>query len=369
MDPVFVIAATPLFFLAMLVDWAVCRADGIRAYRLMPLLSDLCSGCGQQALALLSVGLGTFVYDRMATLAIFRVTPSPLAWLLLLILDDLLFYFFHRASHRINLLWAAHAVHHQSEDYNLAVALRQSWLSPLLGLPFFLPLSIVGFPTAMVVTVRTINTLYQFWVHTRAVRRLGRLEEILNTPSHHRVHHGCEREYLDSNYGGIFIVWDRLFGTFVAERGEPTYGTVKPLQSWNAAWANIVEYLRLGRLTGQCRSLREHVLTWLGPPEWRPRSAPAEFPAEHAVARIPYDRQPQPWVQGYCLFNLLLTILGVDLLLLYHSALRPLQSVAAVAMALASLLCIGGLADGRGWAPWAEAARIAIGLTGILWLR
>jgi sterol desaturase/sphingolipid hydroxylase (fatty acid hydroxylase superfamily) len=367
MDPGLVIAATPLFFLTMLIDWALCRSAGIYAYRLMPMLADLSSGCGQQALALFLVGLGTAVYDRMATLALFPLTPSPLSWLVLLILDDLLFYLFHRASHRINLLWAAHAVHHQSEDYNLAVALRQSWLSPLLGLPFFLPLSILGFPTAMVVMVRTINTLYQFWVHTRAVRHLGWLEKILNTPSHHRVHHGCDREYLDSNYGGIFILWDRLFGTFVAERSEPRYGTVKPLRSWNAAWANIVEFQRLGRLARQARSLREQVLTWLGPPEWCPRSA--EVPEENVRERARDDRRPKPWVQGYCLFNLLVTIVGVDLLLLHHSRLRCTQSVAAVALALASLLCVGGIADGRRWARWAEVARLAMVLSGTMWLR
>jgi len=368
MDSALVVAATPLFFLAMLIDWAACRAAGVRAYRPMAMLADLGSGCGQQALGVFFITLGTALYDTLSALAPMRIEPSALSWLALLILDDLLFYFFHRASHRINLLWAAHAVHHQSEDYNLAVALRQSWLSPLVGLPFFLPLSLLGFPTAMVIAIRTLNTLYQFGVHTRAVRRTGWLEWVLNTPSHHRVHHGRDAEYLDSNYGGIFILWDRLFGTFVPEQAEPRYGTVKPLLSWNAAWANLSEWLRLARLSRQARSLTELVQVWLGPPEWQPAALPRE--SEKPDPRpLRDDRRPAGWVQAYCLLNLLLTIVGVDLLLVYRSSLSPQQQWLGVAGAVVSLICIGGLADGRRWAAPSEVGRIALAIVALQWVR
>ncbi|HLM60165.1 MAG TPA: sterol desaturase family protein [Pyrinomonadaceae bacterium] len=160
------------------------------------------------------------------------------AWAILLFVDDFAYYWFHRFSHEIRFLWNFHVVHHSSNKYNLSVAVRQSWFSGVAHWVFYVPIAFLGFPFWAFVTMHGLNLIYQFWIHTEKVKRLGFLEFILNTPSHHRVHHGVNNPYLDKNYAGIFIVWDRMFGTFVSETETPRYGIIKPLNSYNMLWIN-----------------------------------------------------------------------------------------------------------------------------------
>ena len=151
------------------------------------------------------------------------------------------YYWQHRLSHERTLLWASHVVHHQSEDYNLGTALRQTSTSFLFAWIFYVPMFLLGVPFDVFVTIAAVNLVYQFWVHTEHVGKLGFLETFLVTPSNHRVHHACNKRYIDANYGGVFILWDRLFGTFVDETvlEKPIYGTLKPLRSWDPLWANM----------------------------------------------------------------------------------------------------------------------------------
>ena len=158
---------------------------------------------------------------------------------------DFCFYWFHRIAHEYAAPWATHVVHHQSEEYNLAVALRQSAFEGCFAWVFYLPLAVIGFPPIWYVSMKAINLLYQFWIHTEAIDRLGPLEWVMNTPSHHRVHHARNPKYLDKNYAGMFIIWDRMFGTFQPEEEQPVYGITKPLQSWNPLWANLAAWVEL----------------------------------------------------------------------------------------------------------------------------
>jgi alkylglycerol monooxygenase len=160
------------------------------------------------------------------------------SWLLLFLLDDFAYYWFHRVSHESRLFWNFHVVHHSSQYYNLSVAVRQSWFSGLLHWVFYAPIMLLGFAPWMLLTTHGFNLIYQFWIHTRFIDRLGCLEWILNTPSHHRVHHGVNNLYLDKNYAGVLIIWDRFFGTFVPEIEEPRYGIIKPIGSLNPLWIN-----------------------------------------------------------------------------------------------------------------------------------
>lgn len=161
-------------------------------------------------------------------------------WVILLFLDDLAYYWFHRFSHEIRFLWNFHVVHHSSNKYNLSVAVRQSWFSGVSHWIFYIPLALLGFPFWAFVTMHGINLIYQFWIHTELIGKLPRpIELIFNTPSHHRVHHGVNQQYLDRNYAGIFIIWDRLFGTFVEEGEKVRYGITTPLKSYNMLWINL----------------------------------------------------------------------------------------------------------------------------------
>ncbi len=160
------------------------------------------------------------------------------SWVILFLVDDLAYYVFHRVSHETRLFWNFHVVHHSSEEYNLSVAVRQSWFSGILHWVFYAPVMLLGFAPWMFLTMHGFNLIYQFWIYTKLIDRLGWLEYIFNTPSHHRVHHGVNEPYLDKNYAGVLIIWDRLFGSFVNESEVPRYGIIKPLKSYNPLWIN-----------------------------------------------------------------------------------------------------------------------------------
>lgn len=159
-------------------------------------------------------------------------------WALLFFVDDFVYYCFHRVSHESRIFWNFHVVHHSSEQYNLSVAVRQSWFSGVLHWIFYAPIMLLGFAPWMFALMHGFNLIYQFWIHTKLIDRLGPLEYVLNTPSHHRVHHGVNESYLDRNYAGVLIIWDRIFGSFAEETEEPRYGITKSLGSHNPLWIN-----------------------------------------------------------------------------------------------------------------------------------
>jgi sterol desaturase/sphingolipid hydroxylase (fatty acid hydroxylase superfamily) len=207
----------------------------------------------------------------------FRFATVDWSWAALVacfLLDDLAYYWWHRASHRVRWLWADHVQHHSSQHYNLSTALRQPWTGVLTpGLLFRAPLILIGFPLPMIVFVHGVNLVYQFWIHTEAIDRLPRwFEAVMNTPSHHRVHHAVNARYLDANYAGVFIVWDRMFGSFVAEarQDRPRYGIVGNLASYNPLRVALHGWVSLASDLASARSLREAALYLLAPPGWSP---------------------------------------------------------------------------------------------------
>jgi hypothetical protein len=249
---------------------------------------------------------------------------------------DLAYYWFHRLSHEVNFLWAAHVVHHQSEDYNLAVALRQSAFQNYFNVWFYLPLALLGVPPLVYVLSVQINTLYQFWIHTRLIDRMGPLELVLNTPSHHRVHHGADPKYLDRNYAGILIVWDRLFGSFQVEEEEPTYGTTKPLARWNSLWANLDVWADLIATARSFPRLRDRIWLFFAHPGWHPDR---DEPHAEVRGRAPFDADVARPRKLYLIaqFALMLVatvglLLGQDLAL--AAKLAAAAWIAATALAL-----------------------------------
>ncbi len=186
-------------------------------------------------------GLGTgYIYLFMYDLAPYRFPAEAwYTWVLLFIGDDFLYYVFHRVSHESRLFWNFHVVHHSSEQYNLSVAVRQSWFSGILHWLFYAPLMLAGFAPWMFATMHGFNLIYQFWIHTKLIYKFPKwFEYVFNTPSHHRVHHGVNEQYLDRNYAGVLIIWDRIFGSFIEESETPRYGIIKPIKSYNPLWIN-----------------------------------------------------------------------------------------------------------------------------------
>ena len=209
------------------------------------------------------------VYAWLNTFRLCSIPPSPLGWIAVMVAWDFAYYWDHRFSHEIRLFWAAHVNHHSSRAYNLSTALRQPWTALQTTL-FVAPLALLGFSAEMLYLAWGFNLIYQYWVHTEVVGRLGPLEWVLNTPSHHRVHHGANPQYLDKNYGGILILWDRLFGTFAPEIEPPVYGLTKNIDTYNPLRIAFHEWIALARDMAGAASLGEALRYALARPGWAP---------------------------------------------------------------------------------------------------
>lgn len=364
----YIALAIPFFFLLIGVEWAVARWKGRSVYRLSDTLSDLGCGVLQQIfgvfIRVLTIGAYVAIYDRV------RITTLPTdtvwSWALLFIGVDFFYYWFHRTSHQVNLLWGAHVVHHQSEEYNLAVALRQAAFQPAFSWVFYLPLAVLGFPPLMFGAMLSINVLYQFWIHTRLIGRMGPLEWVLNTPSHHRVHHGRNPKYLDRNHGGTLIIWDMLFGTYQREEEEPVYGVTHAFRSWNPLWANFHYYAELYRQSKGSDRWQDALRLWLKRPGWMPSGVEAP---PHAPLDLPkYETERPLSLSVYAGLQFIPMVPGTMLFLQHARALSESARAGAALLALVTLVSIGGLLERRAWAPRLEVVRIfvVLGLAGML---
>jgi sterol desaturase/sphingolipid hydroxylase (fatty acid hydroxylase superfamily) len=355
MNPL-VVAIPAFLVLAALEAAAASRRAGAR-YKLGDLVSGL--GCGTlDQMVNLAVGAGfLLVYgflNRRA--AILDLPPhSAVTWVAAVLLHDLAYYLFHRASHRVNLLWAAHAVHHQSEDYTFAVSLRQGAIATWVSYLFYLPLAFLDIPVEVFVVVHGVYQVYQFFVHTRFIPALGPLEKILATPVLHRVHHGRDADCLDKNYGGFFIFWDKLFGSFAPYTHEPDYGVTSGISSWSPFWANLHPYAELVRRSRRAPDRRAALQVWLLPPEWR-----AEWDVSTDVRSPGYGEALPRDAAIYSLVQLGVALAGALVLLWPGLAFAGVVRFAMFAFVLSTLVTIAAYWDRRAWARRAEAFRLGL---------
>ena len=288
-----ILLAAPFFLLAILLELGIDRVRGSGLFRANDAINSLSAGILSTTLGYFTKLLPLFAWGLVLEnfammdmpLAWFDASPSGIVlWVTAALAWDFCYYWFHRFSHEVSILWAAHAVHHQSEDYNLSTALRQTSTGFLFGWIFYLPLFLIGFPLEVVITVNAINLIYQFWVHTQVVRRLGWLDYILVTPSNHRVHHAQNERYIDKNYGGMLILWDRLFGTFADEREDDpvVFGVRKPLRNWNPFWANLQVYDYLWFDSVRTSRWQDKLGIWFRRTGWRPADVAATYPKRSA---------------------------------------------------------------------------------------
>jgi sterol desaturase/sphingolipid hydroxylase (fatty acid hydroxylase superfamily) len=348
-----IVLATPVFLALIALEFAVGRARGRRTYRLNDTLNSIGLGVMSQVTGvfgkLLRIGLYTLAFEH---LALWRLPADAWwVWVFALLFYDFCYYWLHRAGHRVAVLWAAHAVHHQSEDYNLGTALRQTSSGFLLGWLFYLPMAVLGVPPLVFAVVALIDLLYQFWVHTQQVGRLGWFDRWFCSPSNHRVHHAVNDAYLDKNYGGILVVWDRLFGTFQEEdAAEPcVYGTRSPLRSWNPLWANLQVYRELVLDSWRARSWADKLRVWLRPPGWRPSDVAARWPQQAFDIRAVQRFDPPLGRRAALAASLLfLAVLGAASVFLWtaHTLAWPAQA-AGVAAIVALLWAVGALCQPR----------------------
>lgn len=290
--------AVPFFVLTIILEIALTRFKAAKAhYETKDTMASLAMGLGSNVAGLLTGGAAFAATVWVWNHRVFDIPMTAIwAWVAIFFLEDLTYYWFHRLSHERRFWWAAHVNHHSSQHYNLSTALRQTWTGGLAATwALWLPLAFLGFPPAMLAIQKGVSLVYQFWIHTEAIQRMPKwFEAVFNTPSHHRVHHARNPRYLDRNYAGILIVWDKLFGTYQPELDEekPRYGIVKNLGDFNILRVAFHEWGGIARDLAGSRSLREVAGYLFGPPGWSPDGSrdtsailKAQWEAEQAQAK------------------------------------------------------------------------------------
>lgn len=364
----FIVFAIPFFFLSIGWElWTSYRRKN-SGYRFDDALTNLNIGIGSQAVGILTKIILLSIYEWVFLTAALWELPMdhPLAWIAAFLAFDCIFYWAHRLGHEINGFWGAHIVHHQSQHFNLSVALRQSWFHSLLAFVMFLPLAVLGIHPYMFVTVAAVNTIFQYWIHTEAIRKMPRwFEFIFNTPSHHRVHHAINPQYLDKNYAGTLIIWDRLFGTFAAEKERPEYGITTTFKSFSPVWANFHFYHELLQAGKKLGTIREKIALWfMGPADvgriegYRPENQ-REKPEGERYNDL-YTAKTSRAVQVYILVQFVLLSAGLFKYLLHFNELTWFYRISGFVLIILTTHTCGGMMENRKWARWQEPLRLLL---------
>ena len=362
LDPT--VIAIPVYFLLIGLELIAHRFQSIKSYRLNDAITNINCGVTSQVtgafLKVFSIGVYTYIFEHFR---LNTIENSTLTWILAFIAYDFFYYWAHRMSHEVNLFWGGHSVHHQSEEYNLSVALRQSSTQTIWTFIFYSPMALAGFDPLILLSVSGFNLLYQFWIHTESINKFPRwIEAVFNTPSHHRVHHARNPKYIDKNHGGTFIVWDRMFGTFKEEEERPTYGITKNLNSWNPIWANISHY---SDMTREIRTI----------PKWTDRlkyifNKPGWLPEYMGGYRAPYDIDTKTYkkfnlsaakaVNTYVFIQYIVLLAGTAMFLFNLAAFENnlLQKSVLAAIIIISTMSFGAMFEAKRWAIVAEILRL-----------
>ncbi|MGV3667889.1 MAG: sterol desaturase family protein [Leptospira bouyouniensis] len=367
--PQIVTFAIPVFFLLIGIEVYIGYRKNKDLYRLNDSIADLSTGIISQIWGLFQKGVGLYayfyIYEHFRFFE-FAMT-NPWAWVLCIVGQDFCYYWSHRLAHEVNFLWAGHVIHHHSEEYNLVVALRQTGLGGLVSWIFYVPLALVGFHPWMYLASGQINLIYQFWVHTKAVGKIGKIGEfILSTPSHHRVHHAINPIYIDKNHGGIFIIFDRMFGTFREETEPCVYGTVKPLRSFNPVYANFHYYWELLKQSFQAEYFLDKILVFFKPPGWIPRQGQKAagflpIPEVSPTTFQKYDPKPASEVKTYTTTWFVLVLLLSFAFLLFVPKFSLVSQILVTIWVTLSLVSINALIENKSWAGAMEISRLLFG--------
>lgn len=366
-----IVLSIPIFFILIGVEILVERLSHRKLYRLPDSIANLSCGITSQLSGIFLRVLAVGVYELVfANLAVASLERNWLYWTALFLLVDLGYYWAHRMSHEINLFWGGHVVHHQSEEYNLSVALRQSSFQVVWTFFFYLPLAVAGFHTTDFLLISSLNTLYQFWIHTETINRMGWFEYLFNTPSHHRVHHGRDPKYIDKNHAGTLIIWDKMFGTFQEEEERPTYGITKPINSWNGVWANFSHYATMAQELKQIPSWMDKIRYLFNKPGWLPASLGGYRPAP-AVDKAHYQKYdtPAPAILSYyVLFQYVICLVATAVFLFNQGNYTMAEKAVAAILISISVVNCGVLFEHKRWVYIAEWIRIVSYPAGLILL-
>lgn len=355
-----VVLSIPIFFVLMGIEFIVDKWKHTHTYRLNDTVANLSNGVGQQVFGIFLKVFSILAYEYIfAHFALFKIPDNALSFVVLFFAYDFLYYWAHRWSHTVNFLWAGHVVHHQSEEYNLSVALRQSWFQSVFTSFIFYPLAIAGFSTKLMIGVAAWNLLYQFWIHTEFINKMGFLELFMNTPSHHRVHHGRNPKYIDKNHAGVFIIWDKLFGTFQAEEEKPVYGITTPINSWNPFWANFSHYFQMAAQIRETSNWLDKLKVIFMKPGWRPAALGGTLPIPEVNNQTyhKFDNPVPSQANVYVLFQYATTLIGTTFFLFQYKTLTLTWQVIFAACIGWAIADACGILEGKKAYIYAEIAR------------
>ncbi len=363
--------AIPAFFVLVLIEISYGHFTKKQTYTFMDTLSSLSSGMTNVIKDALGLAVILISYPFVLKyLAIFQLESSVFVYITAFICIDFSSYWVHRLNHKVNIFWNQHVIHHSSEEFNLACALRQS-ISNLIGFGavFLIPAALLGVPAKVIMSLAPLHLFAQFWYHTQHIGKLGFLEYILVTPSQHRVHHAINPIYIDKNMAAIFSVWDRLFGTFQEELDSepPVYGTLKPSKSWNPIWINFQHLWQITQDAWYAKNWIDKLKIWFMPTGWRPKDVEDRFP----ITPRPIDSEDKynPFYNNQWKAIALIHFVSLNFLLLFllanYSELTVEFRVSLGFVLLFSIFGFTGLMDFHKWAPTYEIFR---GLLGILFV-
>ncbi|MFT4778952.1 MAG: sterol desaturase/sphingolipid hydroxylase (fatty acid hydroxylase superfamily) [Flavobacteriales bacterium] len=374
-DPV--VLSIPIFFaligVELVVDAFQKKKSGKSFYRLNDALTNISCGVIDQSTGVfakvLTVTVYVVVFTFFESLRGYDIAGNWLTYLLCFVAVDFAYYWSHRLSHQVNLFWTGHVVHHQSEEYNLSVALRQGAFQKMFMFWIYLPLAMVGFPPEWFVLSIGFNLLYQFWIHTEFVNKMGVFEYVFNTPSHHRVHHGRNPKYIDKNHAGVFIIWDKMFGTFKEEEERPTYGITRPLETFNPVMAHVRPFSELYHDTKRVVGLGNKLKFLFAPPGWYPESMGGrQVPPQVEPDEVKFDRSLPLGLNVYLLVQYVLIIAISSTFLFSLDAYTTFGKVFFVGFILAQVFSIGSVFDQSKKGKTIEWVRIGLLFGFSLWL-
>ena len=333
--------AIPVFFLLIIIEYFYGRYVGKNTYRLNDTVTSITVGMISRFPTMLNLGVQSVIFVYISSYLNMELlsVKNPFTWIIAFLLYDLSYYWMHRMHHEIKILWATHSVHHHGEDYNLATALRQTSTGWLWKWIFYMPMIILGVPGEVFITVAGVNLVYQFWVHTEHIGHLGFLEKIFITPMNHRIHHAKNKEYIDANYGGVFIIWDRMFGTYNPQRSDikPVYGTATPLNSWNPIWANFQVFSIMIKDTIKTKSWKDKIKVWFSKTYWRPEDCIEEKNPNEFYKK--FNPEITTDIKLFSFFQMLFTILvsGAVITFISNHAYSEIITFGLFIIALTSL--------------------------------
>ncbi|MBS1566182.1 MAG: sterol desaturase family protein, partial [Bacteroidetes bacterium] len=351
--------AVPLFIVFMSLEFFIARKKKLPYFNLHNSIANISVGIAERLLDVLVTGMFFFVYDYLQRrFGIFKIRSGVFLWIALLLCTDFLWYWYHRLAHEINLFWAVHVVHHQSEDFNYTVSARITVFQAFVRTGFWCVLPIIGFPAQMITGMLLVHGLYPFFIHTRMIGRLGILEYVLVTPSHHRVHHASNEQYLDKNYGDVFIIWDKLFGTFQKEEDgrEIRYGLTHPLKSYSFLWQHFHFLAELFIAAGHTRGFINKVKLLFGRPDTVP--AAARRKAEQVFHIYKINGPVQRPLNRYVVWQMAVTIVALFCFILLEHSFSTLGKTAFSIILFLTLINCGAIMEQKKWIFYLEFGRL-----------